>query len=222
MHPNDTWIANLRALVEAHLPPGAKTKAAGYEAVAAATGINKDYIYQLCTGKKRKMGLDAADKIRRAFAYGRDPSWLEQPPEPVNPSKDPAEPAARLSVAQNVIHLFPTVVAPTIGWGEIKVESVPKSFTLVLRDGALGDDFPRGAVGYFEKYEPGVVEPIEGKGVLFVDREGAPFVRLYEVQRGSTWRAVAAAKGYAPMDSEQDGLTLLAVMLGGFWRPPTR
>ncbi len=125
-------------------------------------------------------------------------------------------------VDQPVSHPIPMLAPQQIQWESIKVEGLPRSFTLVIRDGALGDEFPRGSVGYFELYEPGVVDPMEGKAVLFGDREGAPFVRLYEVQRGTSWRAVAAAKGYAPMDSEQDGLTILAVMLGGFWRPPTR
>ena len=102
------------------------------------------------------------------------------------------------------------------------LKKLPKSFTLVLRDGALGDEFPKGSIGYFERYEPGVVEPIEGKGVLVSDREGNPCVRIYEFQRAGQWRAVAHAKGYGALESERDGLTILAVMLGGFWRQPAQ
>lgn len=216
-----------KALAEA--PAGKKQNG-----LAAACGVKPPSVNAWVNG--RTLTIESKNAHRAAAYLGVNSLWLSEGigpmrpdspggssmADPVNPSQESTDTPALQSVAHELSQMNPTLVERPTKWEEIKVNGVPEKFTLVLRDGALGDDFPRGAVGYFERFQPGVMEPMEGKGVLFRDKSGGLFVRLYEVQRDSQWRAVAAVKGYAPMESKKDGLTLLAVMLGGFWRPPSQ
>lgn len=89
MSAQDNWLANLRAIVDLETPDGAKPRI-GYQRVAYATGLKEEYIYQLYTGRKKRMGVEARDKIAETFADGRDPSWIDHPPaEAGGPSRPP-------------------------------------------------------------------------------------------------------------------------------------
>jgi len=78
----DNWHANLVALVERE---GKGDKRSGYKAVAERTGLAEEYVYQLtlrkprANGAPREVGKEAARKIARAFAEGRDEGWFDQP-----------------------------------------------------------------------------------------------------------------------------------------------
>lgn len=78
MSVQDNWIENLKAIVDAEAP-GPK-KRPGYRAVATATGLDEEYVYQLYTGRKPTLGHEAARAIARAYANGRRESWFDQPP----------------------------------------------------------------------------------------------------------------------------------------------
>lgn len=84
MAVEENRIAQLKALVESagaasgEVDPKRQLRA-GYRAVAMGAGINEEYVYQLCTGKKTRVGPDKAKAIARAFANGRDPAWFDEP-----------------------------------------------------------------------------------------------------------------------------------------------
>ena len=94
--------------------------------------------------------------------------------------------------------------------------TLPESFTLVLRDDSLGDQGAKGNIAEFSTK----VAPIEGRGVLFKDQEGNTYVRIYQVRRGKHWVAISRSSAYAPLDSEADGLEVMAVMVGVKWAWP--
>lgn len=77
MGVQDNWMANLRALVDAEAPGDKKRD--GYRAIATASGLDVEYVYQLYKGLKT-LGPKKAKSIARAFANGRDLSWFDQPP----------------------------------------------------------------------------------------------------------------------------------------------
>lgn len=79
MSAEANWLANLIALVDAETPLGAKPRA-GYQKVADVAGLDVEYVYQLYTGIKKRVGPKARDKIASAYADGRDLSWIDLPP----------------------------------------------------------------------------------------------------------------------------------------------
>ena len=53
-----------------------------------------------------------------------------------------------------------------------------------------------------------------GDGVLIADLDGQWHFRRYRQGRGTNWEASAEHEAYATMESERDGLTVLAVLVG--------
>ncbi|WP_157991636.1 S24 family peptidase [Caldimonas tepidiphila] len=96
MTVQDNWLANLRALVD-ELSEG-DDKRVGYRAVASASGLSEEYIYQLYEGKPkadgspRHVGPRAAKAIARAFAEGRPHDWFDQAASTVATRTDTARP----------------------------------------------------------------------------------------------------------------------------------
>ena len=80
MAAEENRIANLKALVDRLAAESDGKLRLGYRAVATATGLREEYIYQLYKGIKKSMGPDAAKAIARAYADGRPPGWFDLPP----------------------------------------------------------------------------------------------------------------------------------------------
>lgn len=74
----DVWFSNLKALIESE---GGGRR--GIRAVADATGLSEEYVYQLAEKKQnskgiaREVGKSAAKKISDAFANGRPDGWFD-------------------------------------------------------------------------------------------------------------------------------------------------
>ena len=78
MAAEENRIANLKALVDGEaLEAGGKLRQ-GYRAVAAATGLGEEYIYQLYSGRKPNVSADSAKAIARAYSNGRPLSWFDE------------------------------------------------------------------------------------------------------------------------------------------------
>ena len=78
MTVEDNRMANLKALVDAEaLEAGGKIRL-GYRAIAAATGLGEEYIYQLYSGRKPNLSADSAKAIARAYSNGRPLSWFDE------------------------------------------------------------------------------------------------------------------------------------------------
>ena len=96
---------------------------------------------------------------------------------------------------------------PLMTWeGLMQSKELPAAFVLALPDDALAGLFHAGTRVVFERSAP----PKVGKPVLVQDRDGLRWVRLYGNVRGTRWQALATGAGHATLDSEADGLVLLA------------
>lgn len=84
MAAEENRLAHFRRLVESLAPAGKDGKPVlreGYRAVADASGVTYDYIYQLYNEKSGKKGLGASalKKISAAFGEGKPDNWMDLP-----------------------------------------------------------------------------------------------------------------------------------------------
>lgn len=92
---------------------------------------------------------------------------------------------------------------------------LPGLFRLPVNDDAMGELFPRGSLAIFSTTEG---EPRARDAVLVADKDDGVHFREYESGRGGRWRAVARVSGYRPLDSDEDGLRVLAICVGQWGR----
>lgn len=79
MTVEDNRLAHLRAIVDAEAAAAGGKPRDGYRAVATATGLGEEYIYQLYKGHKKVIGADAARSLARAYKQGRSDDWFDLP-----------------------------------------------------------------------------------------------------------------------------------------------
>ena len=185
--------------------------------LAARTGMKQSNI-----SKIEKGGIGQTAGIARlALALQVDPAWLELGigQEPAWDSVQEGKPApwggVRFSeLSQTMRHVGATVV-PTYTWGAIVNANLPKEFFVAAPDDAMS---PRVKAGKLLRFATSV-EPSPGDGVLIADRDGNAYFRLYRQRRAGTWPAVALNEAYHALDSEADGLRVLAVLVAeeGRW-----
>lgn len=116
-------------------------------------------------------------------------------------------------VAHDLSQLSPIVDPQTIDWGVVMLGVLPPVFALQVKDDAMS---PFLAVGDLVRFSS-ERKPVAGRPVLFRDKDGNPYIRDYMPKRQGAWMAVARNDAYMPMDSEADGLTIIAVMTGMDW-----
>jgi len=97
-----------------------------------------------------------------------------------------------------------------IMWGAMKAADLPDVFQVEVPDDAMADRVLRGHLVKFDKR----VEPRAGDGVLVEDAAGAWFFRQYSPGAQGRFSAVAKNSAYQTLDSERDGLKVLAVLVG--------
>lgn len=89
----------------------------------------------------------------------------------------------------------------------VKYESgLPPTFVLVVPDDAIGTVYQRGVRLVFDRSR----EPKPGRVVMVRDRSGTCYLRIYGNQTGNQWSALATGFGHRTLDSEADGLTVVA------------
>lgn len=86
-------------------------------------------------------------------------------------------------------------------------------FEIDVIDGVFGADYPPGCVMRMDPARP----PRAGWPVLVRDKRGKHYLRDYQQAAGERWQAVARVRGYAPLDSVDDGLQVVATMMGVDW-----
>ena len=79
MAAEENRIANLRALVDKEAQDAGGKLRLGYRAIATATGLGEEYVYQLYKGIKSNMSGEAAKTIARMYSNGRPTSWFDSP-----------------------------------------------------------------------------------------------------------------------------------------------
>jgi len=177
----------------------------------------KTHISALRRGS-RGIGDALAAKLEQAC--DRAPGWMDRESVRAHVAASGESSSIRESVtdyrgvALDLSQARPILATPRIEWEQLMQDGLPERFDLVLRDDALGEQGKKGEIGKFST----IARPIEGRGVLFTDRDRNPYVRIYQLRTVGRWAAVSAnPQAYGTLDSEQDGLQLLAVMVGLQW-----
>lgn len=153
---------------------------------------------------KRGMGDDLAHDIEEAT--GRPLGWMDQQ------HLTAGEPVAPWSVAHQASQpkAFDTLLLLTVE-SLVNARAVPDVFRTVLADDALAPDMPRGTeVVWTTKRRP---QP--GRVMLLRDAHGQIHARMcHQGHAPGHWRALATSRVYVDFDSDEPGLTLLAIYKG--------
>lgn len=144
-----------------------------------------------------------------AAALNVSPTWLKTGRGPRSPLPRGREDALAhdMSLARNTLSL------PKVTWEQLMDADLNEPFELEVIDDALGPDIFKGCTVRLDPGRP----PQAGRPVLVKDGAGRIYLRDYQVAGAGRWQAVARQRGYAPLDSEADGLQLVAVMRGFDW-----
>ena len=117
-------------------------------------------------------------------------------------------------VAHDMSQARPIVPVPKVAWENLDMGLKPdQPFELEVIDGAFGADIPPGCIMRMDPNRP----PRAGWPVLVMDKAGKHYLRDYQQGPGGRWQAVARARGFAPLDSTEDELQVIAVMKGVDW-----
>ena len=178
--------------------------------LAKAAGEKQPNISKLERGEIQTTTAIArlADALRVA------PRWLElgEGPEPGDwtPTQHPSEGVGAHPVAQELSPLRRDDAPVRIEWERILKDPLKREFQTTMPDASMEPDIPRGAGIIFVTD----LQPAPGDWVLIRDRDGSPFVRELRQVKPGRWEAHALNPAFLPMDSERDGLQVLAVFDG--------
>lgn len=112
-------------------------------------------------------------------------------------------------VAQNLSH--PTIrVAPLLEWETLMQHLLPPRFELAAPDDSMAPRIAAGDIVTFSSE----LRARPGDGVLVADHHGHHYIRLYRQRMPTAWEAHALNDAYQPLQSERDGLRVLAVLVG--------
>lgn len=150
-----------------------------------------------------------------AEALGVHLIWLETgvgPREVVNPSAGGTQ--AGVPLAQPV-NLRSVTIAPYIDWEQLLRAPLPATFLVAMPDDSMTPRVRAGKRLVLDSTQA----PSPGDGVLVADRDGNAYLRTYRKGRSGAWQAVPLNDAYQTLDSDQDGLRVLAVLVGeeGRW-----
>lgn len=213
MAVQDNWLANLRALIDAH--SDGDDMRAGLRAVSAASGLSEEYLYQLYTGRPntdgspRNVGPRAAKALARAFGNGRPADWFDTPPHQPAPKTGAPQPNAPM--AQMLSHLSPTMLRIVTWETLMQGEPLPEVFILKAPDDALAPDVRAGAEIIWSTAK----KPKLGSPIIVRDRRGHIYMRrLHEGVSPGHFVAASLNPAYRTLDSDEHGLQLVAVWHG--------
>lgn len=118
------------------------------------------------------------------------------------------------TVAHELSHFSPQHV-PLVTWGDNMLNGKTPIFWTKLPDDSMAPRAPAGKLVCFDA----TMKPQPGDGVLVRDRAGGFYFRQYKAGPVGRWTAHAINPGYEPLDSERDGLEVVAVLKGeeGRW-----
>lgn len=191
------------ALAMAHRP---KVRSAD---LARACGVQPPSVADWLSGKTKTM---KAEPLRRAAEFlgcNRDwlgsgiglPDWSDE--------QHPSEGAPLRGVVAQILSQPLNSNCPLISWGAVlDTDPLPASFRVAIPDDSMA---PRLQPGQEVELATGQ-QPGAGSGVLVRDSSGLLYFRAYRPGRGSHWEAYPLNQAYQTLDSQRDGLELLAVL----------
>jgi len=158
----------------------------------------------------KKRGVSRDGLLSAEALFGCQASWVRDGngddwTYPQTPSE-----GAGMAVAREMSHPGQTVTPPHFAWDDLMHTPLETEFQTIAADDAMAPEVPRGARIIFV---PGV-QPIAGDFVLVADNQGVHYLREYRQLRPGHWQAHALNPAYLPLDSEHDGLRVLAVFDG--------
>lgn len=117
-------------------------------------------------------------------------------------------------VARPVI-LDGRTVVPQLVWETLMKTTLPPVFQVAAPDASMS---PRIHEGTLVQFSTGM-RPKAGDGVLVQDAAGQAFIRVFRERSHGRWEAHPLNEAYRPLDSQDDQLTVLAVLTGvmGRW-----
>lgn len=158
---------------------------------------------------KRGVSKEGAIAAERAFGCavnyileGHGPHWTYP--------QTPHEGESSTPLAQELSHPTYTVTPGHIPWEQLMNRPLPIEFQTTAPDHAMAPDVPRGARVILITG----VAPEPGDFVLVADASGAHHLREYKHLRPGHWQAHARNAAFLPLDSQRDGLRVLAVFDG--------
>lgn len=183
-------------------------------ALARAVGIRQPSVADWLSGKT--VSLRSKSVLKAAAALECDPGWLAtgsgSPGWTDAQHSVAGEPPARWAVAQ--VLSLPPVYSPLITWGENMTKELPRKFRVAAPDDSMA---PRVRTGELLEFDTSL-QPRAGDGVLVRDDAGHHFFRIYRERRPGHWEAAALNPAFQALDSERDGLHVLAVLTAVFQR----
>lgn len=152
------------------------------------------------SGEPRAIGDDMARHIEAKL--GKPVGWMDTQHPVAGASRSPGARAHRVSHT-------PYTSSPLLNWGDIvPTLPLPNTFRIAVPDDAMA---PKVRAGQIAEFTAGI-EPRPGDGVLVTDSAGALYFRAYRTRRADQWEAHPLNDAYRPLDSQLDGLTVLAVL----------
>lgn len=120
----------------------------------------------------------------------------------------PEPQAGQMSLAHDM-SLSAFTLPPQLTWEQfVQAKVIPETFTLQVPDGALAPKLQKGETLIFRRADR--ANPREC--ILVETSSGKRYMRRYAEGTGSSWQAQALDDAFISLDSERDGLRILAVM----------
>lgn len=182
----------------------AKAKGWKQHELAAKIGVTDQNITNW-----KKRGLPADKLAAAAQALGCSVDFLLG-------RSDSVQPQVGVPLVAHPVILDTFTVVPTINWESlVDTVALPDVFKLAAPDTSMAPKVPQGTLVEFTRS----LQPRPGDGVLVKDRDGHHYVRVYREKRPGHWEAYAINDAYSPLDSQADGLTVVAVLtaVAGRW-----
>lgn len=178
--------------------------------LAARLGISKAAVGQVILGSTKM--FDAVNHTKACEVLGVSPAWLAIGLESMTSEQS----SSGLSLIAHPVTLDKLTVVPTISWEAlVSLESLPEVFKLAAPDTSMTPKVLQGTMVELTRN----LTPRPGDGVLVRDREGHHYLRVYREKRPGHWEAYALNDAYSPLDSQADGLVVVAVLtaMAGRW-----
>jgi hypothetical protein len=153
----------------------------------------------LTNWKKRGISREAAEKAEELFGCSR--KWL---------LTGMGSSALAHPVSLATVTIDPQDDSARVEWGSMSHAALPETFRTEVPDDAMADRVKKGHIVRFARSH----QPRPGDGVLVEDSTGAWYFRLYSPGAQGRFSAVALNPAYQTLDSERDGLKVLAVLVG--------
>lgn len=169
--------------------------------LAAATGVDAHW---LATGEGNMLApkmLISSEPVSH---------WMKDHPSSVGVHME----GRGVSLAQELSHPGLPNAPVLIDWSRVLKPPLPDQFTLIVRDESMVlNDPPSMHPGDFAIFSS-ASSAAPGQVVLISDREGNVYIRRYQQRTPTRWAAVARNDAYETLDSERDGLKVLAIQTG--------